>query len=253
MAIDGGRLAAKTLKEAGVETVFALHGGHLDTFLTGCHAEGIRLVDCRHEAAAVNAADGYARVTGKIGVAAVTSGPGLTNAIAGITNSAADRTPVLVITSSSPIREMEMGELQGGLDLIAMLHPTTKFAHKILATERVQDLVGLGIRKALNGSLWALLLLIFPIDIAFTPVDEASLPKAGSPIPLLLAQPMPSPSCHRRGDGNVIASAERPILVVGEGMDPTEASARSALKVFAERTGIPVFQQKLGVHRLTWR
>ena len=240
MAIDGGRLAAKTLKEAGVEAVFALHGGHLDTFLTGCKAEGIRLVDCRHEAAAVNAADGYSRVTGKIGVAAVTSGPGLTNAIAGITNSAADRTPVLVITSSSPIREMETGELQGGLDLIAMLHPTTKFAHKVLATERVPDIVGLGIRKALTAPCGPAVVDI-PIDIAFTPVDEASLPKPGAPI--AAAQPMPSPSVIET-TADIIASAERPILVVGEGMDPTEG-ARSALKVFAERTGIPVFNGSL--------
>ncbi len=240
MAIDGGRLAAKTLKEAGVETVFALHGGHLDTFLTGCQAEGIRLVDCRHEAAAVNAADGYARVTGKIGVAAVTSGPGLTNAIAGITNSAADKTPVLVITSSSPIREMETGELQGGLDLIAMLHPVTKFAHKVLATERVPDLVGLGIRNALSAPCGPAVVDI-PIDIAFTPVEEGSLPKAGSPIPA--PHPMPSPSAIEAA-ADVIGAAARPILVVGEGLGPTEAS-RSALKAFAERTGIPVFNSSL--------
>ncbi len=67
MEINGGRLAARTLARAGVDTVFALHGGHLDTFFAGCRDEGIRLLDCRHEAAAVNAADAYARTSGRLG------------------------------------------------------------------------------------------------------------------------------------------------------------------------------------------
>ena len=112
--LNGGELAARTLAEAGVDTVFALHGGHLDSFLTGCVRYGIALVDCRHEAAAVNAADGYARTTGRIGVAAVTAGPGLFNSVAGISNAAADSVPVVVITSSPPLREEETGELRPG-------------------------------------------------------------------------------------------------------------------------------------------
>ncbi len=248
--LDGGRLAAKTLKAAGVEVVFAIHGGHLDTILVGCKAEGIRLVDFRHEAAAVNAADGYARVTGKIGVALVTSGPGLTNGLAGITNAAGDRVPVLIITSSPPIRELETGELQGGLDFISMLNPVTKFAHKVLSAERVPDIVGLGIRHALTAPHGPAVVDL-PIDIAFTPVDENALPNPGSPT--VDASPVPSTTSIEAAV-DAIARAERPVLVTGEGMLSNSASA-PALRTFAEATGIPVFNATLafsclpGAHR----
>ena len=75
MTLNGGSLLARTLAEVA-PVVFTLHGGHLDSFFKGCREAGIELVDFRHEAAAVNAADGYARATGRLGVAAVTSGPG---------------------------------------------------------------------------------------------------------------------------------------------------------------------------------
>jgi acetolactate synthase-1/2/3 large subunit len=67
--MTGGELLAATLAAHGVEVAFGLHGGHLDALLVACRRLGVRLVDTRHEAAAVNAADGYARCTGRIGVA----------------------------------------------------------------------------------------------------------------------------------------------------------------------------------------
>jgi len=244
MSVDGGRLAARTLAEAGVEVVFALHGGHLDTFLTGCKAEGIRLVDFRHEAAAVNAADGYARVTGRLGVAAVTSGPGLTNGLAGITNAAADGVPVLVITSSPPIGESETRELQGGLDLIAMLQPVTKWAHKAMAAERVGDLVGMGVRRALAAPHGPAVVDL-PIDVAFTPVDEARIPKSGAPsIP-----PLPSPpSASIEAAADLIKAAERPVMIVGEAGLTEDLTP--ALTRLAEQASVPVFSSTLALSGL---
>uniref|UniRef100_UPI0035B198D2 thiamine pyrophosphate-binding protein n=1 Tax=Sandaracinobacter sp. TaxID=2487581 RepID=UPI0035B198D2 len=78
-SLTGGELLARTLKAAGVETAFALHGGHLEALFKGCIEQDIRLIDCRHESAAGHAADAYARTTGKLGVAIVTAGPGFTN------------------------------------------------------------------------------------------------------------------------------------------------------------------------------
>ena len=75
-AVDGGELVARTLKEFGVEVAFGLHGGHLDSLLIGLRRNGIRLVDTRHEAVAVNAADGYARVSGRLGVGFATAASG---------------------------------------------------------------------------------------------------------------------------------------------------------------------------------
>ena len=235
MAVDGGRLAARTLKSAGVEIVFGLHGGHLDTVLKGCRDEGIRLVDFRHEAAAVNAADAYSRVTGKLGVALVTSGPGLTNALAGITNAAADGRPLLVITSSPPTGESETLELQGGLDLVAMLGPVTKWSHKILAAHRVPDLLGLGIRKTLAYPRGPVVIDL-PIDIAFTPVRDKAMHTPGEPV--VPAQPCPSGEALEAA-AELLKSAERPIIIVGE--ESLGGSLRGPLRDFAEATGIPVF------------
>ncbi len=233
--LDGGALAARTLAEAGVVVVFALHGGHLDTFLTGCRRFGIRLVDFRHEAAAVNAADGYARLTGRLGVAAVTSGPGLTNGLAGITNAAADGVPVLVVTSSPPTREAHTLELQGGLDLVSMLGPVTKWADRVLAAERVADYLGLAIRRALSAPQGPAVVDL-PIDVAFTPVAPERLPQSGSPV--LADRPVPSPRAIEAA-AEALASAERPVAVIGEaGFTP---DVPEALRRFAEAAKVPVF------------
>lgn len=72
---DAGELIARTLKTAGVERVFALHGGHLEAFYRGCRQHRLELVDFRHEATAGHAAEGHARSTGQLGVCVVTAGP----------------------------------------------------------------------------------------------------------------------------------------------------------------------------------
>jgi thiamine pyrophosphate-dependent acetolactate synthase large subunit-like protein len=128
---DGGELVARTLQQFGVEVAFGLHGGHLDSLLVGLHRNHIRLVDTRHEAVAVNAADGYARATGRLGVAFATAASGYSNAIAGLATAYADRSPFLLLTSSPPLRDAEQNALQGSIDQIAMANPLTKWAHRV--------------------------------------------------------------------------------------------------------------------------
>ena len=99
MNVSGGDLVARTLADVGVEVAFGLHGGHLDAMLVACARLGIRLVDVRHEAVAVNAADGYARSTGRLGVAFATAGSGFSNAVAGLGPARIDRSPLLLLTS----------------------------------------------------------------------------------------------------------------------------------------------------------
>jgi thiamine pyrophosphate-dependent acetolactate synthase large subunit-like protein len=72
----GGDLLAQSLRQLGVSTAFGLHGGHLDAFLMGCEDIGIRLIDTRHETAAVQAAEGYSKVTGEVGTCFVTANSG---------------------------------------------------------------------------------------------------------------------------------------------------------------------------------
>ena len=87
MPVHGGVLAARTLKHAGIEVVFTLAGGHIMPLYDGCIDEGIKIVDVRHEQAAVHAADAWARCNpGGIGVAAITAGPGVTDGVTGVAN-----------------------------------------------------------------------------------------------------------------------------------------------------------------------
>src|SRR5437763_16896301 len=83
--ISGGHLVAKALKAEGVDVIFTLCGGHIIDIYDGCVDEGIAVVDVRHEQVAAHAADGYARVTGRPGVAVLTAGPGTTDAVTGVT------------------------------------------------------------------------------------------------------------------------------------------------------------------------
>ena len=237
--VNGGTLAAWALHQAGVEVVFALHGGHLDTFLTGCRRYGIDLVDCRHEAAAVNAADGYARSSGRLGVAAVTAGPGLFNAVAGISNAMADRVGVVVITSSPPLAAAETGEMQGCLDQLGVVAPITKWAQKVFTAERVADYVGLACRHARSGVPGPTVLDI-PIDVAFTPVDLDRLPPFGSPLPA--TRPVPAADAVAAAAA-VLHGAQRPVVIVGDGSLSVDIG--EALERFVARTGFPVFTTTL--------
>src|SRR5437588_11897402 len=81
---DGGALLARTLREAGVSTLFTLPGGHILLLLDACAGEGIRVIDVRHEGGATLAAEGWALATGEVGVAAVTAGPGFANCLRGL-------------------------------------------------------------------------------------------------------------------------------------------------------------------------
>ena len=108
--MDGGKLVARALKKAGVDCIFTLSGGHVMAIYDGCLDEGIKVVDVRHEQAAVHAAEGYARSTGKVGVVLVTSGPGATNLVTGIATAHMDSTPTSA--TASTVLGLGLGPLQ---------------------------------------------------------------------------------------------------------------------------------------------
>ncbi len=237
--MTGGELVAWALHRAGVEVVFGLHGGHLDSILTGCRRFGIQLVDCRHEAAAVNAADGYARASGRVGVAAVTAGPGLFNAVAGISNAAADNVGIVVLTSSPPLGESETGEMQGRLDHMGVVGPITRWAQRIYAAHRAPEFVGLAIRHA-TGNVPGPVVLDVPIDVAFTPVPPERVHPLGPLNPP--ARPIPPASAVEQA-AQVIEGADRPVLIVGDASMAVDLAP--SLERFIAATGIPVFNSGL--------
>ena len=178
MTVTGGDLVARTLTSFGVEVAFGLHGGHLDSLLLGCQRAGVRLIDTRHEAVAVNAADGYARATGRIGVAFATAGSGFSNSTAGLGPARIDRSPVLLLTSSPPLKDAESNILQGSVDQVALAAPVTKWAHRITAVEEIPRLVGLAIRTALAGPPGPVVVDI-PIDVLFAVTHEHQADRGG--------------------------------------------------------------------------
>ncbi|HPP83163.1 MAG TPA: thiamine pyrophosphate-binding protein, partial [Rubrivivax sp.] len=233
--LDGGELLGRTLAAAGVDHVFALHGGHLESFWQSCLRHGLRLVDFRHEASAGHAADAWARTTGRLGVCAVTSGPGFTNAITAITNAYLDAIPVLFIVSSPPLRDVETNPLQGGVDQIAMALPSVKWAHRVTHVERIPELLAQAVRTCVNGRPGPVLLEV-PIDVVHMPVAEALVqPARGLAV---RTRPAPTPE-DVQAIVAMLRQAARPVLFVGNGV--RFAGAEEELRRFAETSGIPVF------------
>ena len=121
---QGGHLIARQLKQEGVDTIFTLCGGHIVSIYDGCIDEGIRVIDVRHEQAATHAADAWGRITGTPGVAVVTAGPGVTDAVTGVANAWRASSPMLCIGGQGPFAMFKKGSLQE-MDHVALMAPIT--------------------------------------------------------------------------------------------------------------------------------
>src|SRR3712207_9281997 len=108
--LHGGRLIARRLKAHGVSRLFTLSGGHLFSIYEGCKAEGIEIVDTRHEQAAAFAAEGRAKVTRQPGVCALTAGPGVTNGMSALGSASQNGSPMLVLGVRAPAMRGGMGD-----------------------------------------------------------------------------------------------------------------------------------------------
>src|SRR3954465_14947067 len=107
----GGRLVAQRLKAAGVTKLFTLSGGHLFSIYDGCREEGVDIVDVRHEQTAAVAAEGWAKATRSVGVAALTAGPGVTNGMSAIASAQANGSPMVVLGGRAPAMRWGAGAL----------------------------------------------------------------------------------------------------------------------------------------------
>ncbi len=177
--ISGGHLVAKALKAEGVDTIFTLCGGHIIDIYDGCLDEGIKIVDVRHEQVAAHAADGYARMTGKLGCVVTTAGPGCTNAVTGVATAFRSETPMIHIGGQSSLTQHKMGSLQD-LPHVDMMAPITKFSSGVFSTERVADMVSMAARECYNGAYGPSYLEI-PRDILDReiPIESAVIPEPG--------------------------------------------------------------------------
>jgi acetolactate synthase-1/2/3 large subunit len=230
----GGILAARALKACGIETVFALPGGHILPLFEGARVEGLRLVDTRHEENAVFMAEGWALATGRPAVAAVTAGPGIANAFAGIVEANAAGLPVVVISGRTGVRQRHRGAVQD-LDHLAALTPVTKWRAECLDTARIPEYVGEAVHQARSGAPGVAYLEI-PQDVFGASASPPDLPwPTGHPTEPARAVPAGEDVAAAI---QLLASAERPMIVAGSGA--FFSGAGKALEEFMGVAGIPL-------------
>jgi acetolactate synthase-1/2/3 large subunit len=237
--LTGGELVARVLKEAGVGHVFTLCGGHILPIYDGCLTEGIRVIDVRHEQAAAHAADAYARLTRGVGVAVVTAGPGVTDAVTGVANAQAARSPLLLIGGAAPLGLRGLGALQD-MDQLSLLRSVTKGVWSVPETRQVPEVLTTAIRTALSGRPGPVFVEI-PVDILMTRIEDrlAPIPQDYVHRPATLADPdLVVRVAH------LLSRAERPVVIAGSGVYWDDAA--KALATFADAAGVPVFMNGAG-------
>lgn len=236
----GGALAAKALKAAGVECVFTLSGGHVMAIYDGCIDEGIKVVDVRHEQAATHAADAWARLNpGKVGVAILTAGPGVTDGVTGVANAWRANSPILVFGGQGPFNNLRRGSLQE-MDHVSLMKPITKWADACYETSRIAEYIEVGIRNALSGVPGPAFLEI-PMDILSAPIDldTVAIPRFRD---YRVSATAPQESIDEAAA--ILAGATTPMLMAGTALKWSEGAP--ALRHFAEATNIAVFTNGMG-------
>ncbi|MEX0665832.1 MAG: acetolactate synthase [Acidimicrobiia bacterium] len=232
-----GEVAAETLKTHDVDTVFTLSGGHLFPLYDGCVKQDIALVDTRHEQTAAFAAEGWAKVTRRLGVAALTAGPGVTNGVSAITSAHLNGSPVLVIGGRAPQARWGSGSLQE-LDHLPIVASITKHA----ATLRDADVIASGLDAAIRSAHTPHRGPAF-VDIPLDGWGGTDAPAIAATDVAGLAGAVPDGDAVTRV-AELFGAAECPVLMVGG--DVYWAGAEHAVGEFVEGTRVPVFANDLG-------
>ena len=232
-ALHGGRLVARTLASRGVSKLFTLSGGHLFSIYDGCKDEGIDIVDTRHEQAAAFAAEGWAKATRTVGVAALTAGPGVTNGMSAIAGARSNGSPVAVLGGRAPEMRWGSGSLQE-IDHVPFVAPLVKSAETAKKPDAIPELTARALDLALelpSGPTF----VDYPLDVVF-------MEGAAEPPPV-------EPNHAEVADGaeqaaSMLATAERPVIMAGTNL--YWAHGEDALRELAEAVGIPVFLNGMG-------
>lgn len=232
----GGQAVSGALKALGVSKVFTLSGGHIFPIFDGCVKDNIDLVDVRHEQNAVFAAEAWARLKRELGVAAVTAGPGVTNAMSPMAQAAFNNAPVLVMGGRAPMFRWGQGSLQE-MDHVPFVDPIAP-AKTVTSTEEVAG-------DVIEAALAALTppsgprFLDFPLDVLFNQAEIS--------IPTPQQREFEIDNESREAVATVaklISEAERPVIIAGSGV--WIERGEDALRVLAERAGIPVYMNGQG-------
>ncbi|XP_069460808.1 2-hydroxyacyl-CoA lyase 2 isoform X2 [Ambystoma mexicanum] len=161
----GGEIVAEVLRDHGVPFIFTLVGGHISPILVACEKLGLRVVDTRHEATAVFAADAVARLSGTVGVAAVTAGPGLTNTVTAVKNAQMAESPLLLIGGAAATLLQGRGALQD-IDQLSLFRPLCKLCASVRTVRDIAPVLRRALAVAQSGTPGPVF-VEFPIDILY--------------------------------------------------------------------------------------
>jgi acetolactate synthase-1/2/3 large subunit len=232
--MNGAQWLVNTLKQRRVEYVFVLCGNGLDPFLKACNEFNIKLIDTRNEQSSAYMADAWGRMTGKLGVVAVSSGPGHTNALTGLANAFWDGGPMLLISGCSSQDTRGLDNFQE-IDQVGMAAPVCKYATMVRHIGHLPHEVNKAISLTVTGRPGPVHLTI-PADVFNATVNENNLRQALPPAEVVYNCP---------GDGDlikdavkVLSSAKKPFMVVGSGL--FYSKAWESLAEFAKLTDIPI-------------
>ena len=236
----GSDLVLETLRDLGTDTIFGYPGGAvLPLYDAIYNFKGIRHILGRHEQGCLHEAEGYAKSTGKLGVAVVTSGPGATNAITGIADAMSDSVPLLVFTGQVARAGIGKDAFQEA-DIVGITMPITKYNYQVRETADIPRIITEAVHIATTGRPGPVVIDL-PKDVSALETDFIYSPEVNLPSyqPTLDPNDMQIKKILKQ-----LSKAKKPVLLAGGGISYAEASKE--LNEFAERYQIPVVTSLLG-------
>ena len=236
----GSDLVLETLRDLGIDTIFGYPGGAVLPFYDAIYNfKGIRHILGRHEQGCLHEAEGYAKSTGKLGVAVVTSGPGATNAITGIADAMSDSVPLLVFTGQVARAGIGKDAFQEA-DIVGITMPITKYNYQVRETADIPRIITEAVHIATTGRPGPVVIDL-PKDVSALETDFIYSPEVNLPSyqPTLEPNDMQIKKILKQ-----LSKAKKPVLLAGGGVSYAEAATE--LNEFAERYQIPVVTSLLG-------
>lgn len=240
--ITGAEALMRSLEHEGVQTIFGYPGGSIMPVFDALydHRKTLNHILVRHEQGATHAAQGFARVSGQVGVCLVTSGPGATNTITGIADAMIDSTPIVVIAGQVGTGFLGTDAFQE-VDLVGITQPITKWSYQIRRAEDVPWAVARAFYIARSGRSGPVVLdfaknaQVDKMEYAPVTVDYI---RSYQPVPDMDMEAI-------REAVDLINAAERPLVLVGQGVELGNAQAE--LRAFIEKAGLPAGRTLLGL------
>ncbi len=243
--MTGGEALLRSLLNEGVDTIFGYPGGSIMPVFDAMydHRDDFRQVVVRHEQGAVHAAQGYARSSGKVGVCIVTSGPGATNTLTGISDAILDSTPIVVIAGQVSSAVLGRDAFQE-IDLVGVTQPISKWSYQIRSAEDVAWAVSRAFYIASTGRPG-------PVVLDFTKNAQTSMvayePQKVDFVRSYVPYHKPDTDAIKQA-AELINRARRPFALIGQGVELGEA--HEELKAFLEKADIPAARTLLGLSAL---